>query len=201
MAKSISSKKIVTPVCRIDYPNLFQPDDNGKYTAVLLFDKQGFNVKPFKEILQEVKDEVAASVYKGGQIPPSADMNALRDGDIPNSNGNLPFKGYYYCNVKSQFQPGIVSSYPDPSGKVKANGQPAPMVITDPNEIYPGVYARACIHAYWYDNRGQKGIRFSLNGIQKVKDGERIQHSSSLEAFDCYDTAEIQESIDSLMDL
>lgn len=193
MANSIVSKKVITPVCRLAYPYVFQPDDKGKYRAVLLFAKENFNANFLSEIVNEVKSELVATKFKNG-IPASFRANPLKDGDEVNGAGNTPFPGYYFINVQSQFAPGVVASYPDPVRK-KADGSPAPMIIEDPNEIYGGVYARVQIHAYSYSFQGNQGIALSLDNIQKIKDGDRLGGGKhGLDDFDCPDTNEIVDS-------
>ena len=194
MANSVVSKKVNTPVCRLAYPFVFNADDQGKYRAVLLFDKSNFSPNFLQEIVNEVKSQLTATTFKNG-LPANFKANPLKDGDIPNSMGNTPFAGYYYFNVGSKFQPGVCASYADPVKK-KPDGSPAPMIIEDPNEIYGGVYARVNIHAYSYNFQGNCGIAISMNNIQKIKDGDRLgggNHGAD-STFDCYDTNEVVDS-------
>lgn len=202
MGNTLTSKRINTPVCRLAYPYIFEPDEKGKYRVVLLFDKQNFDPNFMKEILNEVK--TLANVKYKGNIPATFRANPLKDGDVPNSTGNTPFKGYYYCNAQSNFKPGVVASYPDPEGRKKPDGTPAPMIITDANEIYGGVYARANIHAYDYNFQGNSGIGISINSIQKIKDGDRLGNGGgAANDFDCFETNEVQamQDLDALVDM
>lgn len=206
MTNSVVSKKVNTPVCRLAYPFVFQPDEKGKYRAVLLFPKENFNPNFIKEIVGEVKSQLQASTFKNG-FPATFRSNPLKDGDVPNSMGNTPFAGYYVLNVGSKFQPGVCASYADPT-KRKPDGSPAPMIIEDPNEIYGGVWARVNIHAYSYNFQGNCGIAVSMNNIQKIKDGERLGGNSGADsAFDCYETNEVVDSqgvannVDAMMEI
>jgi len=193
MTNSAISKKVNTPVCRLAYPFVFSPDDKGKYRAVLLFAKENFNPNFLKEITTEVKSQLQATTFKNG-FPATFRGTVLKDGDVPNSMGNTPFKGYYYCNVGSKYQPGVCAACADPVKK-KPDGTPAPMIIEDPNEIYGGVYARVNIHAYSYNFQGNCGIALSMNNIQKIKDGDRLGGTSSADSqFDCYETNEVVDS-------
>ena len=190
MGNSIVSQKIVTPVCRLAYPNIFTPDKDGKYSTVLLFAKEGFDPSFMKNIVDEIKTQLQGSTFKTG-FPATFKGNPLKDGDVPNSMGNVPFAGFYYCNVKSNFQPGVVAAYPDPN-KRSADGRPVPMIIEDSREIYGGVYARVSIHAYYYNSQGNLGIGLSLNNVQKIKDGEQLGGASNpANDFDCFETNEI----------
>lgn len=161
MAKStIVSKQILTSEFRVGYPNVWEPTEKGKYGLTMMFDKETFNAEPFKEIIKEVLDQVQTTVYKGKPVPPAVRKNPVKDGDIPNGNGNTPFEGYYAINASTNFQPGIVD----------ANVQP----IIDRSEFYAGCYARAKVHAYWYSVDGNNGIGICLGNIQKLRDGQKL---------------------------
>lgn len=193
MGNSVVSQKIVTPVCRLAYPNIFTADKDGKYSAVLLFEKQGFDPTFMRTIVDEIKGQLQTSTFKQG-FPATFKGNPLKDGDVPNSMGNTPFAGFFYCNVKSNFQPGVVASFPDPVKK-GADGRPLPMIIEDSREIYGGVYARVSMHAYYYNSQGNLGIGLSLNSVQKIKDGEQLGGASNpANDFDCYETNEITDA-------
>ena len=193
MGKTIVSQKVVTPVCRLAYPNVFQKDKDEKYSVALLFPKENFNNNFIKTIVDEIKAQLAITDFKNG-FPPSFKGNPLRDGDAVNEAGNIPFPGYYYMNAKSNFQPGVVAAYPDPHKKT-ADGRPVPAIITDEREIYGGVWARVELHAYAYDFKGKKGISVSLGNIQKIRDGEPLGgFGNPAAAFDCYETNEIVDA-------
>jgi hypothetical protein len=46
--------------------------------------------------------------------------------------------------------------------------------IIEPREFYSGCYARASVRAYVYDNKGNRGVGFGLNNVQKLRDGEPL---------------------------
>jgi len=161
------SRKVITPVGTLSYPHLFTPQDpmeeggQQKYAAVIIF-PEGTDLTPMKKAVlaaaEEKFGEKAAALLKG---------NKLR----------LPFredweeKGYpensVFVNAKSNNPPGIVSRYADPvTGKAQR--------ITDEDEIYPGAQVRFSVTAYGYDVKGNKGITFALNNVQKMADGERL---------------------------
>lgn len=193
MGNAVVSQKIVTPVCRLAYPNIFTPDKDQKFSAVLLFEKEGFDPTFMKNLIGEITTQLQGSTFKQG-FPATFKGNPLKDGDVPNSMGNTPFAGFYYCNVKSNFQPGVVADYPDPNKK-GTDGKPLPAIIEDSREIYGGVYARANIHAYYYNSNGNLGIGLSLNSIQKIRDGEPLGgYSNPANDFDCFETNEIADA-------
>lgn len=176
---TIVSKKVTTPVFRVGFPNIWEPKKNQsgqeKYGLSMMFPKQGFqNPAWLNEILKEVQEQVQQQVFRGQAIPPHARLNPLKDGDVPNTMGKVHFQGYYVVNAGSNFQPGVVDNLIDPqTGK--------PLVITDKNQFYAGCYARATVHAFWYNSNGNMGIGISLNNVQKIKDGDRLGGGSQAE--------------------
>lgn len=75
------------------------------------------------------------------------------------------------------------------------HGNP-PIPLTNPDKIYSGMYGRAAVvfKAYTTDDGG-KGIACYLNGIQKTKDGARLDGmGSAVSAFnDGFDDLEVDE--------
>lgn len=192
-SKAITSKQILTPEFRVAFPNVFQPNDKGKYSITMLFDKNNFNAAPFQEIIKEVLEQVQTVVYKGQPIPQGVRRSPIKDGDVPNSENKIHFPGYYSANAGTMYQPGLVD----------ANVQP----IINQGEFYPGCYARAKVHAFWFDKDGNKGISFSLGNIQKTRDGERMGGGrAAADDFDVFtDTFNgadgTAQSIDNIMDI
>lgn len=68
--------------------------------------------------------------------------------------------GAIFCNFKSEQKPGVVDE----------NVQD----IIDTSKLYSGVWLRATVNAYAYDNKGNAGVAFGLNNVQKIKDGEPL---------------------------
>ena len=115
-SKSIISKQVMTPVFRVAFPNVFTPNEKKKYGLTLLFEKQGFTGAAWlQEIVNEVLGQAQVVHYAGQQLPPSVRSNPLKDGDVPNSENKIHFPGYYYMNASTNFQPGVVDAYVDPS--------------------------------------------------------------------------------------
>ena len=162
------SNRVLTPVFRVSYPNVFKPRKNelsGKeeYSLVALFAK-GDDLTALKQAAQ------AAAEYKWGpdqkKWPKNLRLPFRDQGDrAKEENGKeiLPAgyeKGAIYLNLKCTERPGLVDA------KVQS--------IIDESEFYAGCFARATVHAYAYDQAGNRGISFGLENIQKVKDGETL---------------------------
>ena len=46
--------------------------------------------------------------------------------------------------------------------------------ILDESEIYSGCYGKVSLRAFAYDQKGNKGVSFGLQNVQKVRDGESL---------------------------
>ena len=176
MAKN-SSKRIVSPVGRLSFPALFVPEVNqnnpnapAKYSTVVVFDEDT-DISSIEEIIAE------ATKATFGDDAPANLRNPIRDGSEKAHLGDPFGPGKKFVTVKSNFQPGIVG----------ADLQP----VLDQSEVYPGVYARVQMHAYGYDQNGNRGIALGLDNVQKIKDGGaldgRSDASSAFEAVDVDD--------------
>lgn len=46
--------------------------------------------------------------------------------------------------------------------------------IIEPHQFYAGCYARASVNPYVYDQKGNRGVSFGLNNVQKLRDGDPL---------------------------
>jgi hypothetical protein len=160
-------RKCITPVGILSYPHLFTPQDPmeeggvAKFGAVLIFE-DGTDITALRQAVA-----VAAQEKFGAKAKTLLKAGKLR----------LPFrdeweeKGYpedsIFINAKTTNPPGIVGRYADPdTGKAQR--------ITDEEEVYPGMYAKFSVTAFGYDVKGNKGVAFALNNVQKWGEGERL---------------------------
>jgi hypothetical protein len=160
-----AAKKVISPEAIISFPALFEakpgPDGkNPKFGATLVF-PAGADLKPMRRALAAAAEEKwgdkAGEILKGQRNP------VFRTDK--NEKYGYP-EGSVSVNVKSQTQPGVVSTFRGEDGK--------PQMITDPNKIYSGCFVRASLFAYAYDNSGNKGVTFFLNNVQFIREGERL---------------------------
>lgn len=156
--------RVITPVGRISFPNLFMPRANKagklKYECAILFE-EGTDLSELKRaalaVAQEKYGEKAAEMIRKGTL-----RWPLRSGE---SSEHYP-DDVTFLNVRSERKPGVVSVFPGPDGK--------PLPVTNPDDIYPGAFVRLSVTAFTYDMDGNRGVTFGLNNVQKVKDGERL---------------------------
>lgn len=153
-----------TPRFRVSYPNVFKARKNdlsGKdeYSVVALFPK-GADLSVLKKAAE------AAIVAKLGADKakwPKGLRNPIRDQAEREKDGKLPEgheAGAFFINLKSTERPGVVDE----------NVQD----IIEERKFYSGCWAIANVRAYYYDQKGNRGVSFGLQNIQKVADGDPL---------------------------
>jgi len=188
MAQGSNPTKVMTGKVRLSYANIVnpRPNDDGKdtWSTVLLIPKDDkktlMALKAAAE--QALKDGIASQKLKAGTSLKNA-WKTLKDGDERDDlDENPEYAGHYYMNVSAYQKPGIVDK----------NVQP----ILDSSEIYSGMYARVDINAYPYKSKGNTGVTFGLNNVQKWADGDFLGGRARAEdVFDALDN-DLEEDSD-----
>lgn len=203
--------KITTGIVRGSYLSLFEPkeqldsDSKPKYQGSFLIPKTD------TVTLGRIKDAIAAAEAEAlaqggkwnGKKPKQYKDPPLRDGDLLDDEPkNEPYKGHYYISAKANAfsktgnplpHPPVVGLEKDEKGNYKP--------ITDPLSVYSGCYLRVNLSAYAFDAKGNKGIAWAINTVQKVKDGEPLGggYTSPEDAFDELEMDDLEDS-DGLLD-
>lgn len=160
---------VLTPIFRVSYPNVFKArlnDQNGKmeFSVAALF-KKGENLDKLKAAAQ------AAIIEKWGADKakwPKNLRSPFRDQgerEYENDEGKMVMpqgmeKGAIFMNFKSQQKPGVVNE------KVED--------MINESEFYAGCFARATVRCFAYSQKGNNGVSFGLQNIQKVGEGEPL---------------------------
>jgi hypothetical protein len=163
----MTDTQVLTPEFRVSYPKVFKAernDLNGKdeFSLVALFPK-GADLSALKAAAKaacEKKWGTDAKKWPKNLRDPfrKQDDRAKEDDD---GNSYLPdgyVAGAVYLNLKSTKRPGLVDA------KVQD--------IIDESDFYGGCYARAQINAFAYEQKGNAGVSFGLNHVQKLRDGD-----------------------------
>ncbi len=180
MAKSkisIEDKKVTTPTFRVSFPHVFKPqgfkNQEPKYAVTMLFpadaDLSGLRRAAFK-----------AKVEAWG--PDKSDWpkhrSPFRNGDKEKSDMK-GYKGHIFVTArcKAGSPPGVIDRRKN-------------QITEESGEFYAGCFARATLIAFKYGGQDgiKEGIGFSLQNIQKVKDGEKF--SGKRDAEDEFDEIE-----------
>ncbi len=165
------SNYITTGVVRFSYANVFTPkavDDNSKekYSVSLIISKD--DKKTIKKLIDGIEaakhDDRAQRVF-GAKLPPKL-KTPLRDGDEERPE-DPAYANSWFINANSDNKPKIVDKNLNE--------------IIDPDDFYSGCYGRASINFYAYNTAGNKGIACGLSALQKIKDGEPLGGTASIE--------------------
>lgn len=179
---------VMTPEFRISYPNIFKAkknDLNGKdeYSCVALF-KKGQDLSALKKAAQTViEDKWGKDKNKWPALLKSPFRDQGERAKIDQNTGKkvLPAgyeEGAFFMTLKSEQRPGVVDQ----------NVQD----VLDTSVIYAGCFCRATIRAYAYDNKGNRGVAFGLQNVQKVKDGDPL--SGRTKAQDDFSPVAVEET-------
>jgi hypothetical protein len=175
-----ATRKVLTGEFRLSYPVLFtaRPNRKGelKYSLACVFENPEEQMMDFTDSSSPVSlVTVALELAKEAFGPQAAEKIRKEQLKWPFTKGekkDYP-EGSIFFNAYSNEAPGVVSRFKDPeTGK--------PRKITDPKEVYPGVYGRAVLTFYSYENE-QRGIAVGLDHVQILRDGERLDNRRKAE--------------------
>lgn len=178
----MSDLKVVTGDVRLSYANLLaprsapaqpgQPTPPPKYSVVILIPKNTADgkktVAAIRAAQQQALEEGKSSKF-GGKIPPKW-TDTLHDGDTEaDLERNPEYAGFWYLSTSSneQFPPNIVDR------RLQR--------ITDPSEVYSGMWANVSMVAFPFSTQGNKGVSFGLRNVRKVRDDEPFGGASRAE--------------------
>lgn len=183
--------KIITPEAILSYPHLVKPqaaEEGGKekYSASFVFPK-GTDLSGMKKAM------IAAAKEKFGDKGVEMLRKKTLRSPFRDDPEDVAKKGYaegsVFVNARSDRKPGVVSVYKDPKNPTK------PAVIPDDQveeALYPGSVVKGSLVAFYYERKGNKGIGFALNNIQKVREGDRLD--SRVNAQDEFEADESAEA-------
>ncbi|UTG84513.1 DUF2815 family protein [Bacillus paranthracis] len=176
MSNNTNSTKVITEKIRLSFAHLFEPYAiNGgepKYSVSILIPKTAKKTLAKLDAAVEAAKEEGKGKW-GGKIPHNLKL-PVRDGDLERPD-DPAYVGHVFFTASSKSRPDIAK----PNGK-DANGKTKFLIITDPDEVYSGCYAKASLNAYPFNANGNRGIAIGLNSIVKVQDGEPLGGRSSI---------------------
>ena len=183
-AAASTTRRVFTPQSILSYPAFLEPkpDDNGvlKYQAAFVM-PAGSDLSKLEAAILLAANEKFPNGIKVGVKQFTVEESFAAAKANPALKGHLhhPFrfdgdtKGYpdgsTFFNAKSGNKPGIVWNYADVDGRSKK--------MTDAeigDKLYPGVIVIGLVTAFGYDQKGNKGVSFAIDGVQFVKDAPRI---------------------------
>jgi len=195
---------IITPESILSYPHLFEPqsakgDSNPpKFSCTFVFPegtdlddlkkaavglaKERWDAKLGKAKLTTLETQYGPATFLvGGSL--RLRMPWRDDADHIAQKGYPEGSAYVTARSRAESPPGVVSAIPDPSN----DGKPARIVstsgdvryrdgtvLTAARPVYAGVIGRGLLSVFTYDNNGNTGVGLGLNGVQVIRDGERL---------------------------
>ena len=171
--------RLTTGEVRLSFVHLFEPHTQDaakyepKYSATLIIPKSDTATINKIRIAQKAALEKGKDKTFGGTIPKGW-KDTLRDGD---ESDRPEYEGSYFISVRANAdrKPSVVDQNVNE--------------ILDKSEIYSGVYARAAIEAFPFNNNG-KGVSFQILAVQKTRDGEPLAGGAPVKASDLFDPVE-----------
>ena len=154
-------ERLKTSEVRFSFVKLFEKNDEGKYTCVLMIDKKSKKlIEAIKTAITKVHTENAA-MLKGVKV--SKCLEILHDAD---EDGGLAerypeFEGHMYMNVSSRNKVPILH---------KVGG----VSLTSGEEFKSGDFGLADLTFYPYDAEKNKGVGCAINSALKTRDGEDL---------------------------
>ena len=170
------AENIITPEFRVSYPQVLESrlnELNGKqeYGLTGLFPK-GCDLSVLKKGAEAV---LIAALGADKSKWPKNIRSPFRDQAEKEKDGKLPAgheAGAIFINFKANQRPGLVD----------ASVQP----IIDASDFYAGCWARAQVRPFYYDQKGNKGVSFGLQNVQKTREGDplgnRVRAEDAFEA-------------------
>lgn len=169
--KNNEALKVLTSEFRVSHPHVFKPSQikdaktgqaSGKpnYSIEMLFPKATTDLAPLKKALN------AAIVDKWGPDKndwPQPLKMPIRDGDKPhgrNREVKPEHKGMWVVRASSDAE----------YSKPHVVGRDPKVALESEAEFYPGCWARASLKAHAYTFADKDGVKFILDGVQKIRD-------------------------------
>lgn len=174
--------RLITPEFRVSHPHVFKPQapkptDKLKYSITMLFPKSSDLVgqAPRKDgetvgkprSLKEVIRNAKLAEFGSKENWPENLESPVNDGDDQKKYPDKPgYKGHWVikATTSEDQKPSVVGPVADDYGNL--------IPITEPNDLYPGCYARAYIYAYVWTYMNKQGVGFILDHVQKLRDGK-----------------------------
>jgi hypothetical protein len=160
----IEKKKCRTPEFRVSFPHVFEKHSGfegqePKFSCVMLFPKN----TDLKE-LKRAAFNAATEKWGVKEKWPKQLRMPFRDGDEKSDLAG--YEDHIFVSATSKQKPQVISNK-------KVDGA-FPRIEKEDETFYAGCYARATLIAFAYDKMGNKGVSFSLQNIQKLRDGEQF---------------------------
>ncbi len=179
----ITRKKCRTPEFRVSFPHVFEKHSGfegqePKYSIVMLIPKstalkKNYSQKDQGVSMHEAAINAATEMWGPKEKWPKNLRMPFRDGDEKTDLSG--YEGHFFVTASSKQKPQVISNKRD------EESNQFPLITKEDETFYAGCYARATLIAFAYDKMGNKGISFSLQNVQKLRDGEQFSGRKAAE--------------------
>jgi hypothetical protein len=164
--------RLLTPEFRVSHPHIFKPsqmiDPRTKqpkgplsYSIEMLFDKKTTDLS----VIQAPVKAAAIGQWGSKENWPKGMMLPIRDGDKPYGTKKeikKEHKGMWVVRASTNAE----------YSKPHVVGRDPKVALESEAEFYPGCYARASLKSHAYEVGVNSGVKFILDGVQFIRDGE-----------------------------
>lgn len=171
------AEKIMLKNVRLSYEHLFHADrvagddsSTPKYSASWIIPKDSTQVKAVKEALAKALDAKFPGKRKPGAPWPSSMHCPLKDGDEM-ADEHPEYEGAYVLRTSSKSRPVVL-------------GRRKEAITEEDGVIYSGCICNVSLAAAGFDAQVKRGVTCYLNGVQFVRDGERLAGHDAAADFD-----------------
>lgn len=185
------SVKFKTGTVRLSFANVLKARSfNGgeeKYSCSFIIPKSDTDtIERFKKAIAEAIAEGKAKLDPKNLNPvPAALKLPLRDGDVERP-AEEAYKDSMFFNANNKKAPLVLDA------------QRRPIISED--DIYSGCYGIAVVELYAFNSNGNKGIACSLQGVQKVRDGEPLGGGgATIDDFDVLEDGNVSTGLDDFL--
>lgn len=163
----IEKKKCKTPQFRVSFPHVFEKnkfeDGAESYSLVCVFDKKT-DLKEMKRAAWNAAKEKWGDdkkMWPDPKVWPKKIKRPFRDGDEDKPDDPVFENSIFVTPTSKKNRPQILD-------------QKTGVRITEEEDFYAGCYAKAVLIAFAYENKGNRGVSFALQGLLKTADGEKL---------------------------
>lgn len=184
------SEKIVLKNVRLSYEHIFRADSIGdsdpKYSASWIIPKDHPQVKALKDAINKALDEKFPGKRKPGGPWPSNMHSPLSDGD-DQAEEHPEYAGCYVLKSSSKNRPVVM-------------GRKKEALAEEDGVIYSGCYCNASLAAAGFEfEKLKKGVTVYLNGVQFLRDGDRLAGYDASNDFEELDDEDGGENYDDIV--
>ena len=155
------SQKVKLTNVRLAFPNLFQPDQYGRYGATFILPHDSASYKAMKSALKAV-----AEADLKGKMPSPSNLCLKDSTEKADYAGFEEGTSYVAASRKEGFKPNQI-----------INRDKTP--CESESVMYPGCYVNAVVNVWAQDNNYGRKLNAELVGVQFFKDGERLGRGST----------------------